>query len=301
MRFGIVILPEHPWPRAREIWRRAEALGFDHAWTYDHLSWTSLADRPWGATIPTLTAAAVVTERIRLGPFVSNPNFRHPVPFAKDLATVDEVSGGRFTLGVGSGVGSGFDSFVLGDPEYPARRRHERFVEFVELLDALLRFEAPGDEGIDHEGPWYTARGARMAGLPAQEPRMPFAIAANGARGLELVARLGDGWITNGPSTTDDAAWWRRVAELARSLDETAARLGRDPATIDRYLSYDAVAVGGRFALSSVATFEDAACRAEELGFTDLVVHWPRPEGVYAGSEHVLDEVASRFDRHRIR
>ena len=103
MRFGIVILPQYDWPEAARRWRGAEELGFDHAWTYDHLSWRGLAGERWHATIPTLTAAAMVTERIRLGTFVASPNYRHPVPFAKDVASVDQVSGGRMLLGVGSG------------------------------------------------------------------------------------------------------------------------------------------------------------------------------------------------------
>ena len=60
MRLGVVILPEHPWATARDIWRRAEDLGFDHAWTYDHLAWRSLRDTTWFGAIPTLTAAAGV-------------------------------------------------------------------------------------------------------------------------------------------------------------------------------------------------------------------------------------------------
>ena len=70
MRHGIVILPQENWPAAARRWRQAEEYGFDHAWTYDHLSWRSLADQPWHATIPTLTAAATVTDRIGLGLFV---------------------------------------------------------------------------------------------------------------------------------------------------------------------------------------------------------------------------------------
>src|ERR1700710_303064 len=108
MRFGIVILPQDPWNAGRRKWIEAEQLRVDHAWTDDHLSWRSLADEPWGATMPTLTAAATVTERIRLGTFVSSPNFRHPVPFAKEIAALDDIAGGRFTLGVGSG-GTGFE------------------------------------------------------------------------------------------------------------------------------------------------------------------------------------------------
>ena len=56
MRFGLTILPEHRWSVAAPMWRRAQELGFDHAWTYDHLVWGGLPDSPWYGTIPTLTA-----------------------------------------------------------------------------------------------------------------------------------------------------------------------------------------------------------------------------------------------------
>src|SRR5712692_4007145 len=102
MRLGVVILPELPWSRAATLWRRAEELGFDHAWTYDHLAWRSLRDDPWFGAIPTLTAAAVATGRIRLGTLVASPTFRHPVPFAKELITINDICGGRFTLGIGA-------------------------------------------------------------------------------------------------------------------------------------------------------------------------------------------------------
>ena len=201
MRYGIVILPQDSWPVARRKWQRAEEFGFHHAWTYDHLSWRSLADQPWQATMPTLTAAAAVTSVIRLGTFVSSPNFRHPVPFAKEIATVDDISGGRFLLGVGSG-GTGFDAYVLGDREYSAAERHARFAEFVGSLDVLLRHEGPGSGGISFDGDWFTGVNARMVGRPAQHPRVPFVIAANGPKGLALVARHGAGWVTTGRGVT---------------------------------------------------------------------------------------------------
>ena len=74
MRHGLTILPEHSWREAAPRWRAAEDLGFDHAWTYDHLVWSGLPDRPWFAAVPTLAAAATVTDRIGLGTFVSSPN-----------------------------------------------------------------------------------------------------------------------------------------------------------------------------------------------------------------------------------
>jgi alkanesulfonate monooxygenase SsuD/methylene tetrahydromethanopterin reductase-like flavin-dependent oxidoreductase (luciferase family) len=291
MRHGIVILPQDPWSIARRKWQSAEGLGFDHAWTYDHLSWRSLADEPWNATLPTLTAAAVVTESIRLGTFVSSPNFRHPVPFAKEIATVDDISGGRFLLGVGSG-GTGFDAFVLGQPEYTPRERHARFVEFVTLLDELLRHEGDRDRGITFDGEWYSAVDARMVGIPVQQPRVPFVLAANGPRGLALVAEQGQGWVTTGKDGATGAEWWSAVATLVGRLDDAAEKAGRDPASIDRYLSLDS---GGQFSLESVGAFDDMVGRAAQLGFTDVISHWPRAEGIYSGDEEVLYEVASRF------
>lgn len=291
MRHGIVILPQKPWPEARRTWQAAEQLGFDHAWTYDHLSWRSLADERWMATIPTLTAAAAATSTIKLGTFVTSPNFRHPVPFAKDLATMDDIAGGRFLLGVGSG-GTGFDASVLGTVELTPRQRHERFVEFVRGLDALLRFEPAGGGGISFTGSWFTAHNARMVGEPAQQPRMPFIVAADGPKGLRLVAELGDGWVTLGRQSDTLDQWWSSIAHLSARLDETLAQTGRSTMTLDRYLSLDA---SPRFSLESVDSWEDAVGRATELGFTDVITHWPRADGVYAAHEDVLVEVASRF------
>ncbi|TFC92779.1 MULTISPECIES: LLM class flavin-dependent oxidoreductase [Cryobacterium] len=295
MRFGIVILPQDSWPDARRRWQGAEQLGFDHAWTYDHLSWRSLADQPWHATIPTLTAAAVVTSRIRLGTFVSSPNFRHPVTFAKEIATLDDIAGGRFVLGVGSG-GTGFDATVLGQPEYTPAQRSDRFIEFVTHLDELLRHEEPGGGGISFEGEWATAVGARMVGAPAQAPRVPFVIAANGPKGLRLVTTHGSGWVTTGADGAVGEDWWAAVAGLAHRLDDTALAAGRDPAGIDRYLSLDS---GGSYSLHSIDAFEDAVGRAAALGFTDVISHWPRPTGIYAGAEAVLHEAAAVISRQR--
>jgi alkanesulfonate monooxygenase SsuD/methylene tetrahydromethanopterin reductase-like flavin-dependent oxidoreductase (luciferase family) len=289
MRFGIVILPQDPWPIARRKWQSAEGLGFDHAWTYDHLSWRTLADQPWHATVPTLTAAAAATDTIKLGTFVASPNFRHPVPFAKDIATVDDVSGGRFLLGMGSG-GIGFDASVLGQAELTPRERHDRFVEFVTLLDTLLRFEDPVDvpgAGISSNGERFTAKNARMVGTPAQSPRVPFVLAANGPKALALAARHGQGWVTTGSDGKTGEEWWSGIATLVGRFEDAAAREGRDPD-----LSFDS---GGQFSFESVGVFEDMVGRAEQLGFTDVISHWPRDEGYYAGDENVMFEVASRF------
>ena len=285
MRFGIIILPDQRWTQAARRWRLAEEYGFDHAWTYDHLGWRSLVDGPWFDAVPTLTAAAMVTSRIALGTLVASPNFRHPVSFARQLTALDDISGGRFVLGVGAGAGgASFDTKVLGQPELTRRERADRFAEFVGLLDQLLT-----TDHITWSGEYYSAVDARNLPGCVQRPRIPFVIAANGKRSIALAARLGEGWVTAGDRSDGLTAWWESVAEASRQLDEALAAIGRPGAEVSRYLSLDA---SGTFALTSKDYFDDAVGRAGQLGFTDVITHWPRPEGPYAGNESVLEAVA---------
>ncbi|HEV7196839.1 MAG TPA: LLM class flavin-dependent oxidoreductase [Pedococcus sp.] len=285
MRFGIAILPEYRWSDAAPRWRRAEELGFDHAWTYDHLVWAGLPDSPWFGALPTLTAAAMVTSRIELGTFVSSPNYRHPYLFLRDLLAVDDISGGRLICGLGTG--GDLDSGILGD-DLALKERVDRFHEFVEVLDRLFR-----EDHVDHSGAFYTTVDART--LPLAVPRPPFVIAANGPRALRLAAAYGQGWVTFGRGGDSLEEWWTGVEELAARLDEAEAATGRN-GPLRRYLSMDG---SPRFSLESADLFEELVGRAEAVGFTDVVTHWPRAEGVYAGNEGVLDEVASRLDDWR--
>ncbi|GAA2737875.1 LLM class flavin-dependent oxidoreductase [Pedococcus aerophilus] len=284
MRVGITILPELPWTEAAPLWRRAEEYGFDHAWTYDHLVWGGLQDSPWFGALPTLTAAATVTSTIRLGTFVSSPNYRHPYTFLRDLLAVDDISGGRFICGLGTG--GDLDSRILGE-DRPLKERVDRFHEFVELLDRLFR-----EDRVDHDGDHFTTVGARTLPGAVQRPRLPFLVAANGPRSLRLAARLGQGWVTYGRGGDTLEQWWSGVGELGRLLDEAEATADREE-PLDRYLSLDG---SPQFSLESIGVFEDMVGRAAELGFTDVVTHWPRATEPYAGSVAVLEEVAGRLD-----
>src|SRR5829696_1372838 len=197
VRVGVVILPEAGWAESRNRWVRAEQLGFDHAWTYDHLTWTTFRDAPWFGALPTLTAAAEVTERIRLGPLVASPNFRHPVPFAKELVTLDDISRGRLTLGIGGG-GTGWDATVLGEEPWSPRERADRFEEFLTLTDLLLRQPATTSAGR-----FYRAEEARTYPGCVQQPRIPFFVAGVGPRALRLAARHGQAWVTAGAGSDE--------------------------------------------------------------------------------------------------
>ncbi|MET8059980.1 LLM class flavin-dependent oxidoreductase [Streptomyces microflavus] len=288
LRVGVVILPAACWSEAAAAWRTADELGFAHAWTYDHLAWRDLLDHRWYAAVPTLAAAAVTTRRIGLGTLVTSPNFRHPVPLVKEALTLNDLSGGRFTLGIGSGAG-GPDATVLGRPEPGPAERAERFSEFTELTDRLLR-----EPRVDFTGRHFHARAARTD--PANGPgrALPLAVAAGGPAGMRVAARHGDIWVSNGsspqpgliaPSVTPDLA-----ARQVRRLEEICGEVGRPPGSLRR-LVLDSNRTNPP--LASVDAFVEAAGRYQEAGFTDLVVPFPRQEPPYAGDLTVLERIAS--------
>jgi len=283
MRFGLTILPEHRWVKAAPMWRRAEELGFDHAWTYDHLVWGGLPDSPWYGTTPTLTAAAMVTSTIRLGTFVTSPNYRHPVTFMRDLLALDDISDGRLICGIGAG--GDIDSAILGGELLTPKQRFDRLYEFTALLDRLLT-----QDHISHRGTYFSAVDARTLPGPVQRPRIPFVMAANGPRSLRLAVEYGAGWLTTGPKVEAMEEWWAALTELGGRLDEALAQAGRDSAAFERHLNLDS---SPQFALSSASVFEDMTGRAGELGFTDVITHYPRPDGPYAGDVRVLETVAA--------
>lgn len=288
MRLGVLILPEFPWTTAQAVWQRAEALGFDHAWTYDHLTWRSFRDSAWFAAIPTLTAAALATQRMRLGTLVASLNFRHPVPFAKELITLDDISGGRLTLGIGAG-GSGWDATMLGQPAWSPPERADRFAEFVELLDQLLR-----QPDTSYQGRFYAANEARTYPGCVQQPRLPLALAATGPRGMALAAKFGQIWVTNGDRAQGEKllaqAGAKIVGEQMARLDEICEQVGRDPASLRRLvLSGERLDSG----LGSVAEFQDTLGRYADLGVTDFVVHWPRPAEPYAADLATFERIFS--------
>lgn len=295
MRIGINLLPELDWDADRVRWQRAEKLGFDHAWTYDHLAWRTLADGPWHATIPTLTAAALATEQIRLGALVTSPNFRHPVPLAKELMTLDVISGGRVNIAVGAGA-DGHDSTVLGQPTLSAGQRHERFVEFRQLLAKLL-----SSSETSHHGDWYDAVAARVIPAPHQRPRPPMLIAANGPRGMRLAVDSatveGDGWVTLGAvgGSPMSEEWWDVAKGSALKMDAVLDDRGA-PVGFVRLL-YLSSRLSSPSALDDVRRHVE---RAAALGFTDVVIPWPRATEPFLGDEALLSDLGALLPELRL-
>jgi alkanesulfonate monooxygenase SsuD/methylene tetrahydromethanopterin reductase-like flavin-dependent oxidoreductase (luciferase family) len=284
MRFGVVMLATDPWAATVERARRLEQLGYDHLWTYDHLSWRRYRGRPWFNAIPWLTGLAAATERVELGTMVASPNFRHPVTLAQEAVTVDHVSNGRFVLGVGAG-GVGFDSSIFGQAALSRPQLVARLEEFVELLEHLFT----GDV-VSYDGDYYTVSEAIVRPSSVRAPHVPIAVAANGRQSIALTARRADAWITLAdPTTAEDRAEdrYELMRANAQRLDDVCAAIGRDPSSVRRIFMSDRP-------IGSVSSFEDFAGELDGLGFTDVVFHHPRPDDpIWAEPESLVEELAA--------
>ncbi len=291
MRVGVVLMPTDSWTESVATARRVDELGFDHLWVYDHLSWQRYRERPWHATYPWLAGIAMATERIRLGTMVSNPNLRHPALLAKDAMTIDHISDGRLTIGIGAG-GVGFDATVLGREVMTPKERVDRLAEHVEALDGLLRGTM-----TSYDGEHVVVDDARMHPGCVQRPRVPLAIAAGGRRSIALTARFGDAWITLGDTSgapQSPASMFDAVRSQSVLLDEACASIDRDPTTIDRILLTGHTE---ERPLASLDAFADVVGRYGAIGITDVVVHHPRADDeAWDDDPAILAEIAARPD-----
>ncbi|MBW8487123.1 LLM class flavin-dependent oxidoreductase [Actinomadura parmotrematis] len=282
-RVGVVMWPTQSWPQAGEQWRRAEELGFDTAWVYDHTAWRG--HTPWYDAYTTLAAAAATTSRIRLGTLVTSPNLRHPVLAAHAAKTIDHISGGRLTLGVGAGgANRTSDGDILGGPELTPRQRADRYAEWTTLLDRILR----GPE-TSFEGEYYEVREAFTGPGCVQRPRVPIYVAGTGPRGVALAARVGDGWIIDsGAAVNKGGDLAAVVRDKVALLERSCEREDRDPRDVRRLLL---TGFNDEPWLESPQTFADLAGRYGALGITDIAVHWPRPGTPWAADESVFEAI----------
>ena len=205
------------------IAQRAEQLGFDSLWANDHLTTPHILqqtlDTPPSFYEPLITFASVaaVTHSIQLVLSVVVLPEREPVLLAKQIATLDDLSDGRVTLGVG--IGAYRDEF---EAVYPARAKANRGAMMDEGIAALrCLFES---QSATYEGKYLQFRDVQLAPKPRQRP-FPIYVNAHGAQGLDRVARAGDGWIASAP--TPEA-----LASARSDLFRRIQAAGRDPADI---------------------------------------------------------------------
>jgi alkanesulfonate monooxygenase SsuD/methylene tetrahydromethanopterin reductase-like flavin-dependent oxidoreductase (luciferase family) len=215
---------------------------------------------------PTIIAAwAATTSRIRVGLLIANMVFRRPTVLAKQAMTLDHISGGRFELGIGSGVWPA-DHGMSGVPMWSPKERVERLAEFVGIVDRLLAGDVE-----DHSGPYYSYDSASMTPGPVQS-RIPLIVAANAPKSLAVVAEHGDAWVTFPGAATDDE-FHQASLERSRTLDRLCTERDRDPATVRRVV----LAYGALDPWASPDAFARLVDRYEEIGFDEMVCYAPKP------------------------
>lgn len=272
----------------------AETAGFDVFVFEDALLYRGeeTANGVW-ESLSIASALAAVTSRITLGPSVVNAPYRSPALLAKIAETIDEISGGRFVLGIGAGNTPDSDYRAFG---FPVDRRYSRFEEAIQIVHALLK-----DGRVDFRGNFHSAEEAELVLRGPRPDGLPINIAAGGPKMLKLAARYGDQWNWwAGGETLEEAR--HRLKPLIEQLDEACEGVGRDPVTLERTLDFYTVIPE---AFSARATTEDvsipnpvAGSAAEiaqqllelgELGFSEIRCDvWPKtPEAILAMSETV--------------
>jgi probable F420-dependent oxidoreductase len=199
--------------------RAAEESGFDSVWVGDHLLYRDPDRGPWDCWT-TLAWLAGVTERVTLGPLVACTAFHPPGVLARQAAAVDELSGGRFVLGLGAGWNEvEFRAFGL-----PFDRVVSRFEEAFEIVRRLF-----DGERVTFHGRFHDVDDAVLLPPPARRPKLM--IGANAPRMLSIAlphVEAWNTWFSRYGNTVDGFA--RHNAEI----DEAAERAGRDPGTLER-------------------------------------------------------------------
>ena len=212
------------WPELLDMTRAIEDLGFDSIWVGEHLlyRWPDRPPRgPWEAW--TLMAAiGAVTSRVAFGPLVACTNFHNPALLAKQAATIDEISGGRFVLGLGAGWNeTEFRAFG-----FPFDHRIDRFEEAFTLIRTLLR-----EGAIDFDGRFYQARDCELLPRGPRPDGPPLMIGSKGPRMLAITVPHVQGWNV---WFSDTANRPDGVPALRALVDDACRAAGRDPVEIER-------------------------------------------------------------------
>ena len=291
MDFGALLFPNAPWDELVARARQVEELGFGSLWVDDHVVNPRRPEQPWFDAWTTLAGLAAGTDRIRLGPLVSNVVLRHPVLLARQALTVEAQSAGRLTVGLGAGYAA-TDHAAVGVPVWPPEERAERFREAVELIDRLLR-----GEPVTYRGRRYMVEDLRLRPEPVQRPRPPLCIAAHADAGLRLAAEHGDAWVSFGGFGLASAELIDVTRRRAATLDRYCADLGREPSTVRRRVLAGSPAITPDPIWSSVDAFDTWVGRWQEAGIDEIVLYFP-PDGVYTPDQiddRVLDHLRERL------
>ena len=212
------------------IARKAEEQGFESLWYAEHPILPVHSDSPFPATggaIPdtyrhftdpfiALARASGVTSKIKLGTGITLVPERNPLVLAKEIAALDQYSGGRFLFGIGAGWHREETTIMGGDFEHRWAQTREAIMAMKELWTK--------DEA-EYHGHYYDFPPVYCYPKPAQKPHPPVILGGHARNVLQRVVRWGDGWL---PNRADPA----QIEESRKILDTLAAERGRDPASI---------------------------------------------------------------------
>ncbi len=261
------------WVEIRDLAVRAEELGFDTVWTADELLWRSAEGKAqgWWEGVSMTGAIAAATKRVNVGTWVMSALHRNAAITAKAVETIDEISGGRFVLGLGSGH-AGKQAHAFGLPEDHV---YGRFEEALQIIIPLLRLGR-----ADFEGTYHAARDLEHRPVGPRPGGIPIMIGAQGPKMLRLAARHADIWSWYVNERSDLIEFGPRLA----ALEAACVEVGRDPATIGKSagIVVEPTAVTGAESVfgppvrGSAEEIADAFRAFAGAGYTNLeLVVWP--------------------------
>lgn len=265
--------------RTAEEWvskaRRIEALGYATLVMPDGL-------RHSLAPLPALAAAATATSTLRVGTYVIANDFRNPVLLAKEAATLDLLSGGRFELGLGAGrPGAEADNRMLGVAFDSGGVRLARLAESLGMLKQLL-----SGQKATSPGPHYATLDAEISPQPVQQP-LPILVAASGKQMLALAAREADIIALGVPPDASEASVVERIDWIREAAGERFAQLELNlnlmavgqqvPRYVSAQLGLTAESLAQSGSVAALMGSTDAMCetllgRRERLGISYIMV-----------------------------
>jgi alkanesulfonate monooxygenase SsuD/methylene tetrahydromethanopterin reductase-like flavin-dependent oxidoreductase (luciferase family) len=267
LRFGVLVVPDAPFPILAERWRRVEELGFDFLFVADHYRHTRNASLPWFDAWTVLAAMALQTSMVRIGPLVANPILRGPAVLAKAAAAIDHLSNGRLDLAIGKGVEE-FDHRATGTPYWSVVERTARFREYVQVVDGILRsWETP----FSFEGRYYRTQESSLAPAPLQRPRPPITVGGQSPTVRRVAAERADCWNTYALGDVPFNETLKTVRHQNRELDELSAEFGRQPGTLRRSL----VLWKPLDPWETLDGLERIVAAFSEAGITEFILMWP--------------------------
>ena len=223
MKFSVWPNFARPWDELAALARAVDAQGWHGLWYADHYMGNraddAVSDDPALECWAALAAVAAITSRVRIGSLVSPTTVHHPALLAKRAATVDQISHGRFTLGLGAGWQVN-EHTAYGIEMYRPKQRVDRFEEAIEIVHALLN-----DRRTNFSGTYFQITDAPCEPKPVQSP-LPILVGTSGRRMAGIVARYASDWNMWGTP--------ERLKTAMALLDEACERAGRDPASLGR-------------------------------------------------------------------